>query len=163
MGRRGVILTNYSNFFLKRNEHNQEIDEATEYLFSKVVPSCAQNLIEVNSLGTIKEKKNSFSPQNFSEVDFLSFSVKDFLHRFGVNLRYLGPVAACVQEKTSPPSSPPLFSSANRSFVEERGVHKVVNMLGLEAIARVMKNELNKKLRKRMEEITLPLEVSFCS
>ena len=77
-----------------------------------------------------------------------SFNISSYLHREGINLRYIGRVIDSVDRIN-------LDESADADAAKKNAY----GLLGIEATARVVKNHLNEELRKKMKELKLPLEV----
>jgi hypothetical protein len=77
-----------------------------------------------------------------------SCNISSYLHREGINLRYIGLVLDAV-DRLVLEETPDI----------ESGKRNVYALLGIEAVARVVKNHLNEELRKKMKELKLPLEV----
>ena len=143
--------------------HNQEVIAATEVLFNEVIPQCAASLLEVLTLSLsfpllpflLPFFLTLFLTQEFrqaqaesSQGDLSTFpKVSEIMHRAGVNVRYIGNVVQAVDELVGRKSKDPALVSA------------VIGALLAEAVARVVKNELNLLMREKAKELKLPLEV----
>ena len=75
--------------------------------------------------------------------------VTSFLHRHGVNLRYIGLVAKSIEEQ---------FIEGNLADAPP-SKFKAIRDLTIEAVSRVIKFEMKEKLRRQMKQIRVPLEV----
>jgi hypothetical protein len=82
----------------------------------------------------------------------MSISITSFLHHHGVNLRYIGNVMKHL---------PPTQSSFNDTLNVDSTIQFGIWMLGMEATARAIKNQMNESLREKMTKVRLPLEVIF--
>jgi tetratricopeptide (TPR) repeat protein len=117
--------------------HNEEIAEATEWLVDELVPHYASEL-----LGSFKEAAR------YLQID--EMRIAEGMHRSGINMRYIGQIyyhltALCKRDAE-------VDHSARVRF-EQRVL--------AEAAARVVKNDLNAKLRAKMYELRVPLEVPY--
>jgi hypothetical protein len=127
----------YSGFVMhdpNRLEFNRDVDLATQYLFSTVIPDCGRQLLDY-----------------VMQYGDLGSMVVEVLHQNGINLRYIGRLLST-------------FHAQNlmvASFYGESVVQTVINMLLLEATARVIKNQMHAKLRELMKEIKEPVEVVY--
>eukprot|EP00008_Paramoeba_atlantica_P015514 CAMPEP_0201498548 /NCGR_PEP_ID=MMETSP0151_2-20130828/71691_1 /ASSEMBLY_ACC=CAM_ASM_000257 /TAXON_ID=200890 /ORGANISM="Paramoeba atlantica, Strain 621/1 / CCAP 1560/9" /LENGTH=330 /DNA_ID=CAMNT_0047890205 /DNA_START=6 /DNA_END=995 /DNA_ORIENTATION=- len=133
-------------------KYNHDVDMATKYLFEVVVPRFADSLCE------------SFEEWEQGEIVRL-------MHRAGINLRYIGLVIKSLDEfetRLRKLSSQKNLPRERRhrgktliSYQYHDTVKKVNRVLLIEAVARVIKNELNRKLREKVKELKLPLEVPY--
>lgn len=103
--------------------HNAEVDEATQFLQTTVIPSFADTLTNKHHL------------KQYTEGSIL---VRE-LHRWGINLRYMG----LVRSKLS------LHNSAGR------------HLLLLEMVLRCLKNMFRRKLRKQMEATRISMDSPY--
>eukprot|EP01130_Rhizamoeba_saxonica_P007288 TRINITY_DN2942_c0_g1_i7.p1 TRINITY_DN2942_c0_g1~~TRINITY_DN2942_c0_g1_i7.p1 ORF type:complete len:1220 (-),score=212.02 TRINITY_DN2942_c0_g1_i7:96-3755(-) len=100
----------YAKFGGTENKiHNRETDEATEFLINRCAKRVARQLDEMD----------------YEHEEALS-KIPSIMHKFGVNIRYLGYVRQHVKKKS------------------------VQQLLLIEMVARVVKNEWRRKLRSRM-------------
>ena len=114
-------------------EYAEDIDAATQYLYKTVIPNCARMLIDL---------------QNSGEIGSI---IPEILHQNGVNLRLMGKILGT-------------FHAENlmvASFYGEKMIQKLGWSLLVEATARVIKNQLNAKLRELVKEVREPVEVVY--
>ena len=111
-----------------REEHKKEVDEATEHLLNSVIPEFSVTLVK--TLDETKELRG----------DFTSFRLTEYLHSFGINVRYLGQVLLHMPNKTN---------GAYRTF------------LIVEMVARVAKNMVRTLLRGAMKCIEVPIDEPY--
>ncbi len=165
-----------------QKDHNNEIVTATNYLMKSVIPEfaalfvCAvERAVDISLLNV-----STLLHRNGFLLPFRLFVHGDTFFS-GVNLRYLGKVIKCYSHEFGthfdsrlilPFSLRSAHSSYSHSISieienlphdsERREVLKAASLLLLiEATGRVIKNELNKLLRKQMKMLKLPLEVLF--
>jgi hypothetical protein len=118
----------------KFSEFNRDVDDATKHLFGVVIPECGRKVLEM--------------VVGYADAHLM---VVNILHESGVNLRYIGRVVGT-------------FQSHNLMIASLYGddlVQEATRYLLLEATARVIKNQLNTKLRLKMKEVKEPLEVVY--
>jgi tetratricopeptide (TPR) repeat protein len=112
-----------------------EIDMATDHLMTNVCPKFAKNLM----YSAMEKEKNGV----LHELD-----ITEEMHRFAINLRYMGVVYKRLAQAIQ---ASPLGEKA------EAGEKLVF----IEAVARVIKNMLRRKLQDKMKELRLPMEVPY--
>ena len=83
-----------------------------------------------------------------SRTNPAALNVATYMHRKGINLRYIGFAISAI-----------IKVGKRRENVDKEALSVATKVLLLEAVSRVIKNQLNKKLRKTMKELKLPLEV----
>ena len=114
--------TNDSFIFFWYINNQSEVLEATNYLLDIIIPEVTKELDEK----LLENEKNS------NELDLIA-EIKEILHLYGVNLRYLG-LVYCLSE-----------SPVNK------------NLIMIEISSRVIKNLLTMNMSKSMEETIYPL------
>ena len=127
----------YSGFVMldpKRKSYEKDIDSATQLLFTSVIPSFAAHLLE---------HMRKFPNSGCSVV-------AELMHQHGINLRYIGKVLSTYDLSNM------ILSAKNPDECAQ-----VTTLLITEATARVIKNQMNEMLRKKMEEIKQPVEVVY--
>jgi len=124
----------FSSFILcdpQCRTYNQDVREATAHLVDIVIPQAVKDvcwiIIEATSKGTL-----------------LSFSLTEFMHSRGINMRYLGLMLRHVRQ-------------------EEERFKVATTVIISEAIARVVKYFMRALLRRKMKQFTLPMEATYRS
>ena len=137
----------YSGFVIQDpllKEYNRDVDEATQYLFSTVIPKCGKGLLERGRGG------RGGGGEGYWGGGGQQVRVVEILHQHGVNLRYLGRIINTYRSQKL------LVAMYGRG-----GVERVTNMLLVEAVARVIKNQMNAKMREIGREVREPVEVIY--
>ena len=96
-------------------------------------------------------------------VGFSIFNVTGDMHRAGINLRYIGLVVTNIIIVATPSPSFRTQTASELSGLPIQSYDPTLRSLIVaylnEALARVIKNELNLQLRIKVRELKLPLEV----
>ena len=125
----------YSGFVIHDSnlkEYNRDIDEATQYLFSTVIPKCGKVLLD---------RVMKYRDQT---------KVVEILHQHGINLRYIGRIINTYRSQ-----------NLLETMYGSETIEIIVNSLLIEAMARVIKNQMNAKMRQIRKEFKEPVEVVY--
>lgn len=122
------------------SSYNQDIREATEHLLNDIIPSFASKLTEDFTL--LVDERTKVLNKNTIKIN-----ISERMHGAGINLRYLGQVYYHLLPKLEE-LSPSIQFEFNQYFLTE-------------AVARVCKNDLSSRLRDKMFELRVPLEIPY--
>mmetsp|Transcript_8088 Transcript_8088/g.25059 ORF Transcript_8088/g.25059 Transcript_8088/m.25059 type:complete len:981 (+) Transcript_8088:176-3118(+) len=116
---------------LDHQKHIDEVNEATSYLFSIVIPESVQTLI--------RSRATDWGGQ-----------LTEFMHSRGINMRHLDRMVAAARDHTA----------AEAGEVTNR-TRMVLSELLVEKIARHIKRLMRQNLRARMELLKIPVEAPY--
>ena len=127
-------FSRFSSHSQENKINNNEIKEATNYLFDTVIPKFSFSLL------------NSFEK---SENSLIHFNLTNMLHNMGINIRMIFRVVES------------LCSLKQKMVEKSSAIDDLVVLLFCEMIARILKIQTRKIFRKRMKELRSPVEEPF--
>ena len=129
-------------------EHNAEVDAATDFLFKTQIPQFALFLLDSVEKASDVSTLNVCTLMHRAGLSFsLSKKIRILTYSIlGINLRYLGLVVKAM-------------GRVDKSRHLHTTLQGAASLLLSEATARIVKNELNRQLRRQMKKLKLPLEV----
>ena len=117
----------FSNFQTRNQEEDEEeIRAATLFLTLQKIPQVAVDLL------------NKFAVHKQHNKPVVNFTLTKFLHKSGVNMRYLGLLLEALPED-----------------------EELYNLVLVEIVARIVKNRLREQMRKMMTKVKAPAEAPF--
>lgn len=150
----------YSGFVMgdpNARQFFQDIDEATDMLITKTIPKAGKTLMAL----LMRICKRNI----LHELD-----VSQKIHQYAINLRYLGLVyqhlrasidaSALMRDESTGLSAADLSDDANSNWKQDLQ-ERALPLFVIEAVARVAKNTLRRKLQEKMRELKVPMEVPY--